>query len=223
MAVRPPKPIIGITADLTADKYQLGRSYGRHVEEAGGIPIILPCCLQAIDTYLDTCGGFVLSGGDDPLMEHWGIPTPPEARPVAPQRQAVELALLDGLAARPRVPVLGICLGMQMMALPAGGRLNQYLPDTLPTASDHWDEGTHPITGDLGEGVVHSHHRQAITDPGALQVVAAAHDGVIEAVQADDRPFFLGVQWHPERTDDRNLGCGRFERLIAHCTSTVAC
>ncbi|UCD73993.1 MAG: type 1 glutamine amidotransferase [Phycisphaerales bacterium] len=217
------QPIIGITVDLTAERYQLGRSYGPMVQRAAGLPVILPCCLEAVDAYLGICHGFILSGGDDPIMEHWGVKTHPKANPIDPQRQAFELALLDGLTERPDLPVLGICLGMQMMTLHAGGRLDQHLPDTLVTADDHWGRKQHAVSGELGRGLVHSHHRQAITDPGALRVVATAPDGVIEAVQAVDRRFYLGVQWHPERTEETDLGRGLFERLIARCRVTASC
>lgn len=210
-------PIIGITADLTTDRHQVGRAFAPLIEQAGGVPIILPSCPSRVAEYLRTCQGFILSGGDDPIMEHWGIPTHPKATPIDPQRQEFELALLEALKSRPDIPVLGVCLGMQMMALHAGGALDQFLPDNLPTAGDHWGTTSHPVDGDLGKGLVHSHHRQAITDPGILQVVATAHDGVIEAVQDVERPFYLGVQWHPERTGDAALGVSLFERLVGSC------
>jgi putative glutamine amidotransferase len=109
---------------------------------------------------------------------------------------------------------------MQLMGLHAGGALDQHLPDSLKTAADHWDHHDHPVEGELGSGNVHSHHRQALTDAGALRVVARAPDGVIEAVRADDRPFYLGVQWHPERTDDSKLGPGIFKELMAAARSS---
>ena len=61
---------------------------------------------------------------------------------------------------------------------------------------------------------MHSHHRQAVTDPGGLSIVARAADGVIEAVRDAGRPFYLGVQWHPERTRDERLGAGLFRELV---------
>ena len=64
-------------------------------------------------------------GGDDPRTEPFGEPTHPKATPVEPERQAFETALLEELQRRPGAPVLGVCLGMQMMALHAGGKLNQ--------------------------------------------------------------------------------------------------
>jgi putative glutamine amidotransferase len=64
---------------------------------------------------------------------------------------------------------------------------------------------------------VHSHHVQALDDPGRLTVVGEAPDGVIEAVESNDRPFFLGVQWHPERSDDPRTGRAIFQSLLNAC------
>ena len=137
-----------------------------------------------------------------------------QASPVSRLRQDFELAMIRALESEPDQPVLGICLGMQLMGLHAGGRLDQHLPDTLSTAADHADGTPHPIDGPLGTGIVWSRHRQAITDPGSLEVVARAEDGVIEAIADPHRPMYLGVQWHPERTDDPVLGADLFRRLV---------
>jgi putative glutamine amidotransferase len=206
--------LIGITADVEGPRYRLSRSYAELVARAGGMPLILPCRCECLADYLELCDGFLLSGGDDPNTERWGVPMHARARPIDPERQAFELGLLDALANRPEKPALGVCLGMQLMALHAGGTLDQYLPDTLPSAADHWGRKTHPVFGPLGEGPVHSHHRQAMVDPGALRVVARAPDGVIEAVQAVERPLYLGVQWHPERTEEATLGFNLIRRLV---------
>lgn len=137
---------------------------------------------------------------------------------VSPSRQEYETILLRTLSTqRPDAPVLGVCLGMQMMSLAAGGRLNQHLPDTHPTHADHWDRdhAIVPTTHALPPGIVHSRHRQAISDPGSLSILATSPDGLIEAVGDPSRPFYLGVQWHPERTADHALGSELFRRLIA--------
>ena len=70
------------------------------------------------------------------------------------------------------------------------------------------------MSGGLGAGVIHSHHRQAVTDSGSLAVVARAPDGVIEAVRDEQRQFYLGVQWHPERTADAGLGIALFRSMV---------
>ncbi len=193
------------------------------VIRAGGTPLILPCSLERASDYVGICDGIILSGGDDPSMEQWGVATHPKAKSIDPIRQEFELAMLEALRLDPDKPVLGICLGMQLMALDAGGALDQYLFDSLSTAADHWDHQMHSVSGVLGSARVFSHHRQAITDPGALQIVARAHDGLIEAVRDAGRRMYLGVQWHPERTDDDELGFGLVRALIGAAIKTRMC
>lgn len=211
------RPLIGITADANADKFIISRSYCAMVDKAGGLPLILPCLAERAAEFVEQCDGIILTGGDDPITTHWGVPMHPKSKPIDPQRQQFELALLEQLAAMKSKPVLGICLGMQLMGLHAGGKLNQHLPDTLATADLHWDKRAHLVSGELGSGEVHSHHRQALSDAGSLRVIAMAPDGVIEAVQRDNHSFYVGVQWHPERTLKHELGFDLFRRLVDAC------
>ena len=86
-----------------------------------------------------------------------------------------------------------------------------------PTHADHRGDRPHAIVPEsdtLPAGEVLSHHRQAVSDPGSLVVAARAHDGIIEATVDPSRRFYLGVQWHPERTCDAALGQAIFDRLI---------
>jgi putative glutamine amidotransferase len=215
-------PVIGISADLRDGYQKLSSALTDAVERAGGVPVILPSLPQRAAELAALCDGAVLSGGDDPIMEPWGIPTHPAATPLDPRRQEFELAFLAALDSRPRVPVLGICLGMQLMGLHCGATLDQHLPDTLETACLHRGRRTHPVQGALGNGLVHSNHDQALSDPGRLEVVARAPDGVIEGVRDPGRPLYLGVQWHPERTADPALGPGLLRMLVrAACGPAV--
>jgi putative glutamine amidotransferase len=208
------RPIVGITADIASEKLQVGCGYARMIAQAGGLPIVLPCEPELADELLAMCDGVVLTGGDDPIMSHWGRPMHPKAKALNPQRQEFELALLRGLDSV-NAPALGVCLGMQLMGLHHGGALDQHLPDTLPTAAQHWEQGTHEVDGELGSGRVHSHHRQALSHAGGLAIIARSPDGVIEAVASPARAaMYLGVQWHPERTEDPRLGLGLFEKLV---------
>ena len=225
MAAR--RPIIGITADIIphngTDRAASPRTYDQAVRRAGGLPVLLPPLstgyARAVE-YLSIIDGLVLTGGDDPRTEPFGEPTDPRVTPVHDDRQASESALLDGiLRSSPAMPVLGVCLGMQMMALHAGGRLDQFMPDTVPSAERHWDrehviltEGRGPLVSD---GTIFSRHKQVVTDPGSLRVAARSDDGLIEAVCDDRKPFYLGVQWHPERTAFDPLGDAVFRALIA--------
>ena len=196
MASRP--PLIGLTPDVVDGRIALRPSYLDSVRRAGGLPVILSCDPADVPELVDRCDGFVFTGGDDPIMEDFGCSTDPRTTSIDPRRQAFERALLEALDARVEKPVLGICLGMQMMGLHAGATLDQFLPDSLPTASNHQDGREHEVSGSLGAGRVWSRHKQALASSGSLHVVATAEDGVIEAVEAPGRGLYLGVQWHPE-------------------------
>jgi len=190
------------------------------VHQAGGVPLLLPCVTEAIPDYLVLCDGIVTTGGDDPDMTMYGVTNHPATTTIDPRRQSFEVGLLAAMETTEH-PLLAVCLGMQLMGLAAGGALEQHLPDTLETAGIHWDGTEHPIEGALGSGNVHSHHRQALIDPGRLEVVARAPDGVIEAIRDRDRPERLGVQWHPERTRTDSLGPDLFRRLVNTARSRV--
>jgi putative glutamine amidotransferase len=217
-------PLIAITTDIDEPKPDRPRAdcslaYADAVVRAGGMPVFLAAVVEQIGEHVDAFDGFVLTGGDDPRMEMFGEPTHAAAKPVHPRRQAYEVALIRTLLSRPDVPVLGICLGMQMLALVSGGKLDQHLPDHLESSEDHRHNRVHEIrpSGDtwLATGPVTSSHRQAVTDPGAFRVAAVSHDGVVEAIARPGPGFCLGVQWHPERTDDARLGDGVFAKFVA--------
>jgi putative glutamine amidotransferase len=176
--------------------------------------MVLPPLVEAAGDLVRGCRAVVLSGGDDPIMETWNRPTHPQAKRVEPLRQTFDLAVYQAAQAE-GLPVLGVCLGMQLMGLEAGGDLDQHLPDSSPTASMHADGRSHDVSGPLGTGAVHSRHHQAVRDPGTLEVVAEAPDGVIEAIADPAAAFHVGVQWHPERSGDGPLGAGLFHSLVA--------
>lgn len=221
-------PLVGVTCDSVNGRCVCPDTYTRAIAQAGGVPLLLPNQPALAPAYADACDAFVFTGGDDPDMAPFGEPTHTAATVVAPDRQAFETALLRELAERHRdKPALCVCLGMQWMALIAGGGLDQHLPDACPTSADHADDRTHRIEPQppdawLGAGSVTSKHHQAVSDPGSLRVVARAHDGVIEAIDDPDRRFYRGVQWHPERTSSENLGLGIYRALVAASTPCVA-
>lgn len=215
------RPLIAITCDLMIRNERptafSTMTYTNAVLAAGGIPVLLPPTPDHIDDLVARFDALILTGGDDPATEPFGAPTHPAAVRVLDDRQRFETQLLEALARHPDIPVLGICLGMQMMGLVAGGTLNQHLPDTHSSHSDHW-EHTHEIHSlddtILPSGSTYSKHRQALSDPGSLRTLATAHDQVIEAIDDPDRRFYLGVQWHPERTANAPLGQQLIDRLV---------
>ena len=238
-------PIIGITVDncdncATSGKYELSIPYSRVLAKLGAMPLLLPHEPALALDYVRHCDGLVLSGGVDPHTEAFGEPTHPSARPMDCHRQTFELALLTAAQQSPQLCVLGVCLGMQLMALSSGGRLNQYLPQTLSRPKVHYGYRRHPILFQVHDSVVSSdspsrasekgtaehptggqngltvvsHHQQAVADPGRLRLVATAPDGTIEAIDDPDRRFYAGVQWHPERGGPDPLNEGIYDRLV---------
>ncbi|MEX0776034.1 MAG: gamma-glutamyl-gamma-aminobutyrate hydrolase family protein [Phycisphaeraceae bacterium] len=211
------RPLIGITVDLRDNTASSGRyltpmAYSRAVAEAGGLPVLLTHELACVADYVVRCDGFVLTGGNDIDSLPFGAPLHPMCKIIDPQRQAFELALMAALDQRRDKPVLGVCMGMQLMALHAGGRLDQHLPDILgeDQALTHLKDNRHTVGWHNGTGIdwlapfiidgyVTSSHHQAVADPGRLTIVAKAADGTVEAIADPARPFYLGVQWHPER------------------------
>jgi len=229
------KPVVGITPDVVKIqrndgrdevRYQVSGAYARAVMAAGGVAVVLAPEVAQVAAHVSLCDAFVLTGGDDPRMEEFGEATHPKATPVHPQRQAYELALLRALDARPEVPVLGVCLGMQMMAVHHEGALEQYMPDGVATWAEHYDPGggdtRHAVYGEPGiawlprSGIeVASRHRQCVMDAGRMRVAGRSGDGVVEGVELEGRRFYVGVQWHPERSGAGVVGDGLFEGLVS--------
>ena len=150
----------------------------------------------------------VLTGGDDVDPAHYGADRHPKVDESDPDRDAFELVVARAAADR-GLPVLGVCRGIQVLAVALGGSLVQDLPSE--GLDGHWelereyepvhavtaDDGTAAATALAGAAVVNSIHHQAVADPGPhLRATAWSDDGVVEAVEADG---LLGVQWHPER------------------------
>ncbi|MCH2187391.1 gamma-glutamyl-gamma-aminobutyrate hydrolase family protein [Myxococcota bacterium] len=211
-------PLIGIPLSLDdRERWRPGRRYlyldelyPRAVEQAGGMPALLPSHGNP-NEWADRIDALLIPGGDDFLP-----PTPyPESGSFSPTpatQLRFDRELLEASLERNR-PVLGICYGAQLLALHHAGQLHHHIPSDLPDADDHQlPEGTgrHPIQiesqSQLEEVLkartasVNSLHQQAIADPGqGMKISARAPDGVVEAIEAINRPFVVGVQWHPER------------------------
>ena len=198
------------------DTLYLDRAYARAIETAGGLAVHLP--LQdgaSAEELVERIDGLLLPGGDDfapdrAYPEHVGFDLADEAQ------LRFDRALLSA-ATRARKPVLGICYGMQLLALEAGGALHHHVPSDVPGALDHGGGGAPArehrvdvldgsrLASWTGAGAldVNSRHHQAVADAGTLRVVARATDGVIEAIEATDGAPSIGVQWHPEALGGR--------------------
>ncbi len=140
-------PLIGITVDnLDTDRYVSNIAYSQGIAGAGGLPLLLPQEVELAASYVEICDGILLTGGPDARLEGFGIARHPMSECIEPRRQVFEMALLDALAKKPQRPVLGICLGMQLMSLHAGGRMNQHLQDVLSAdVEEHQHNNRHRI------------------------------------------------------------------------------
>lgn len=225
-------PVVGLTTyreparwgvwDQHADL--LPTHYARAVELAGGVPVLLPPqAVGSAATVLARLDALVVCGGADVDPAAYG--EEPHAATGAPRadRDAWELALL---AAAPAVglPVLGVCRGMQLMAVAAGGSLVQHLPEAVgATTHDPGGDGFGEVEVDVVPGSrlasllgdhpapVRCHHHQAVRDHPDLEVVARAADGTVEALERPGERWWLGVQWHPEVIADAGLWRGLVE------------
>ena len=214
------RPVIGITTYVEPSSWVVWQdlptalvphAYVEAVTMAGGRAVLLPPDDLDADV-LRVLDGLVLSGGADLGPELYGAECEP-LTDTRPERDASEM-LLTRAALEADLPVLGVCRGMQLLAVAAGGRLHQHLPDLLEDERHQPSPGVygaHParfvagshaakIFGPTAE--VNSYHHQAIDDPGRLSVTGWADDDVIEAVEDPARRFVVGVQWHPEEQRD---------------------
>ncbi|QNN54265.1 gamma-glutamyl-gamma-aminobutyrate hydrolase family protein [Nocardioides mesophilus] len=224
-------PVIGLSTyreqarwgvwDAPADL--LPTTYAEAVERAGGVPVLLPPLdPSAAPTVVTRLDGLVICGGADVDPERYGAAPHPRTAGWRPGRDAWELALLDAADAA-GLPVLGICRGMQVMAVHRGGELDQHTPDVVGhdehspggDAYGSVDVDTLPgtrlraLVGDKGEVDCH-HHQSVRRHPGYVPAARAA-DGTLEAMEAPGDRFELAVQWHPETRDDAGL----FRGLVA--------
>jgi len=213
------KPRIAMTSSLgkleERQRVHVPVAYVDAVAGAGAAPLVVPAMEDesAVDDLLDAADGLLLTGGQDLAPSAWGEPLHPKAEIMDARRQRTDLALIARAEAR-SMPVLGICLGCQEMAVARGGRLIQHLPDEPGVRIDHGggkgQRGRHGVTIEAASRLakiigaepleVNSTHHQAVREPGrGMRIVARSPDGVIEAIE-DPTPgrFFLAVQWHPE-------------------------
>ena len=227
-------PLIAINGLLEPGErpsLRLGNRYAEAVLRAGGLPVALPPVGGPADLarLLEAVDGLLLGGGDDFTTEPLGLgPTHLQASPVPPEKQAWDLALAR-LALDRGVPVLGICYGMQLLALAEGARFLQHLPEDRPGARDHTGGGLHPVLLQAGSklarilGVerldVISRHHQAVcgvVEPWRVVAVDDGRDGgIVEAVEREGHPFALGVQWHPELSPEGSHDDRLFRSLVS--------
>jgi putative glutamine amidotransferase len=189
------KPVIGLTPDFNAGNrkdmggkeptYFLRARYLQAIQEAGGVPLVLPLVLSRTQQtfLLQRLDGLLVTGsGSDLAPGFYGEAQQYPFQQMSEERARLELGL-SKLAFEHQVPTLGICGGMQSMNVALGGTLIQDIPAQIATKIQHLQKKS-------------AEHTKAI--PRSLHTSAIAPDGVIEAIEAASHPFWLGVQWHPE-------------------------
>src|SRR5262245_14889482 len=214
------RPWIGIVGELAAldegarSEVRLGLRYATAIERAGGAPFVVAYGSEALlDELVARADGLLFSGGDDFDTARLGLgPVHPAAKPVPGAKQDFDLALARrALAAG--LPTLGICYGMQLLALAEGGTLYQHLPADRPAAQQHTGGVRHAVRlaaatrlrGLVGEATLEvvSRHHQAVATVGPGWIVSAAdNEDLIEGIERPEHPFALGVQWHPELSSE---------------------
>lgn len=209
------KPIIGISVDCKQDpedvrsggKLSLNWNYAQAVAEAGGVPILIPptADMAAVAEIID---GWLIPGGDDIDAKNFGEENHPKVELQDPARFDGEARLYK--AAPKDLPIFGICYGCQFVNVMRGGSLIQHLPDVVGheghtggTMQGYQLESGSKVANIIGDTEIEgkSYHHQAVGRVGnGLGVVAKNEDGTVEAIEAQDHPWLIGLQWHPERT-----------------------
>lgn len=224
------KPVIGITTNSGGEDFSLRQRYCEQVVRAGGVPVLLTPDIpfDAMAQQLNLCDAVIFTGGGDhnPL---WMNEQPlPELHSINPQRDRHELPLCR-LAYNRHMPMLGICRGMQTLAVALDGHVKQHIATSIKHSQDApKSEATHAVQvvansmlyniyngaatapqGGRNESLnllVNSFHHQAVDNPGPrFRTSATAPDGIIEAIESSEYRQILGVQWHPEQMEADGL------------------
>ncbi|HEV7183134.1 MAG TPA: gamma-glutamyl-gamma-aminobutyrate hydrolase family protein [Leifsonia sp.] len=226
-------PVIGITtyrqpADWSSWRQVradlLPAAYAESIERSGGVAVLVPPVSSPVAAarVLDRLDGLLIAGGADVNPARYGQQPDPNVVAWYDDRDASELWLLQEADAR-RIPVLGICRGMQLMAVSAGGTLVQHLPDHVGHGrhaggdSEYEQvavavEPGHRISALIGESVLAPcHHHQAVATHPGFTATARDADGVLQAMEAEGERFAVGVQWHPETAKATGLFDGLIE------------
>lgn len=208
------KPLIGITANYADGDASLRDRYYTQIADAGGVPVIIPPLADKdiIINTLDNIDALLLTGGADHNPLWSGQQPQPGLHNINQARDLPEL-LATRLACNRQMPILGICRGMQTIAIALGGEVCQDIPHT-PQLIKHSQEAdrtepTHSVDIEPASALhgifgtdrifVNSFHHQAVTSPGkGMRITATAPDGTAEAMESTCHKPVIGVQWHPE-------------------------
>lgn len=231
------KPVIGITSyarDGSPRVFAVPTGYVDAVRAVGGLPVVFPAGERNAEHLLDVVDGLILSGGGDIAPQAYGGRQHETVYAVCEERDEFEFALTRAALARPSLPMLCICRGLQVLNVVCGGTLHAHVPESFGTDVAHRLppklQSRHGARIDADSRLAHivgasdvdvcSWHHQAIDTIGQrLTPVAWAADGVIEAVEHADHPWCFAVQWHPEMQIGEAPQRRIFEALVKRAMS----
>ena len=230
------KPVIGITAAHCSEELKTfpRQYYVESIRKAGGTPLILPpVWLQEegreVLNFLD---GLLLTGGGDISPVYLREDPLRGIGECFPERDKSEI-LLTQLSLQKNIPILGICRGIQVLAVAAGGRIYQDIPNQNPQAMQHkqtaprhnvWHDVDiveesllYRLVGETKIGVNSLHHQAVLEIPQGFIKNASASDGIIEGIEKLGVKFCVGVQWHPESMEAEAHSRALFGGFVEAC------
>jgi gamma-glutamyl-gamma-aminobutyrate hydrolase PuuD len=238
------KPVIGINVDVTAgppEEARVQALYFDAVRLAGGVPLLVPPMPDDdLKIALERLDGLMFIGGYDYCPSTYGEALDEETKAklnvelAHQRRQDFDFKLIRLALGKQELPILGICAGAQLLNVELGGTLITDIIHELPesqvlhASKNGWQDGfkRHEVVLEAKSAIASIYkntpsHHQAVDKPGrGLRIAARADDGVIEAVEMEDRKFVIGVQWHPERDFEGNRSL--FEAFVQQCSIPVA-
>ena len=207
------KPVIGLTGNYGELACKLNEGYYKSIWRAGGVPVIIPpiADTDVLINTLEHIDGLLLTGGADFNPLYAGEEPSPRLGGINAERDLPEL-LITQLAYNRQIPMLGICRGIQTLAMALGGKVQQDISDVAQIRHSQdadRSEPTHSVTVEPDSTLfniynkeklfVNSFHHQAVSDSGErFRVTARSADGIIEAIESREYKSIIGVQWHPE-------------------------
>jgi len=215
------KPVIGITADYSTKEhyskypwYALRANYADCLIKLGAVALVLPHDMEAINTYELMLDGLVITGGDfDIDPRYYNEDATSNMGNVIESRTSFEMAIFKQFY-NANKPIFGICGGQQLINVTLGGSLIQHIPDVTDNSIAHSQPNPRHQTSHsvkIAEGSklynicgkktieVNSSHHQSVALLGKNLIASGvAPDGIIEAIEAINHPFCIGLQWHPE-------------------------
>lgn len=209
-------PIIGIVSCGFMDERQFVTDiYIQTIEEAGGIPIVIPCISTPASycSYTNICDGFLFCGGDDITPWLFGEELVTEYGKTDTQTDMFHLSFMKHILST-KLPILGICRGMQLLNIALGGSIYQDIKLRCELSINHKQlsfsrsDVSHKVIFSKNSTLynicgaseyTNTFHHQCIKTLGQdLRITGITSDGVVEALESVVHPFAIGVQWHPE-------------------------